>query len=257
MAAGSPQLRRGEEGITLALTGDVMLGRLMNDVLRDRGPDYPWGDTLPLLRSVDLRLINLECVIALTGEPWTRTPKMFHFRADPVAIETLRLASIDCVSLANNHVLDYHEAALEGMLGRLDAAGILHAGAGLNRAAAFHHAIVEQRGVRIAVVAFTDNQPEWAATPSSTGVSFVPVDATDPQLDTLLAAIESARADADMVVCSAHWGPNMRQRPPPSFRSFAHALVDHGVDLIWGHSAHLVQGVEVYRSTPIIYDAGD
>lgn len=232
-----------------------MLGRLMNDALRRSGTAYPWGDTLPLLRSTDLRLINLECVIAESGEPWTRTPKVFHFRADPSAMETLRIAGIDCVSLANNHVLDYGETALREMLDRLDKAHIRYAGAGHDLAEASRPAILQANEIRIAVVAFTDNQPEWAATPSQLGVNFVPI--SPDGVARLEDAIAAATAHADLVICSAHWGPNMRQRPTREFQDFAHRLIDLGVDLIHGHSAHVFQGIEVYRGKPILYDTGD
>lgn len=49
--------------VTLALTGDVMLGRLVNEAIRLWGVAYPWGDTLPLLHSADRLLINLECTL--------------------------------------------------------------------------------------------------------------------------------------------------------------------------------------------------
>ncbi|MBV9278851.1 MAG: CapA family protein [Chloroflexi bacterium] len=234
-----------------------MLGRLMNETLQQLGPPHPWGDTLPLLRAADLRLINLECVIAESGRPWTRTPKAFHFRADPIAMETLRLAGIDCVSLANNHVLDYEEAAFREMLRRLDEAGIARAGAGENLAEAIRPSILQARGLRVAVVAFTDNQPEWAATPSGPGVHFVRVSPDDLDATTLAQAIGSARDWADVVICSAHWGPNMRQRPPRTFRDFARRLIERGVDLFYGHSAHVFQGIEVYRGKPILHDTGD
>ena len=104
---------------TLALTGDVMLGRLANDALVRCGPAHPWGNTLPALCAADLAIVNLECVIARGGRPWTRWPKVFHFRADPVALTALRLAGIDGVTLANNHVLDYGEDALLEMLDRI------------------------------------------------------------------------------------------------------------------------------------------
>jgi poly-gamma-glutamate synthesis protein (capsule biosynthesis protein) len=54
-----------------------------------------------------------------------------------------------------------------------------------------------------------------------------------------------------------HWGPNMVQRPSPLFRAFAHAVMDAGADLLFGHSAHIFQGIEIYRGRPIVYDAGD
>jgi hypothetical protein len=87
--------------ITLALTGDVMLGRGVADVLHDHmRPEAPWGDVMPLLDAADLRIINLECAVTDYERPWTRTPKVFHFRAQPSAVETLRKARIDACSLA-------------------------------------------------------------------------------------------------------------------------------------------------------------
>ena len=95
--------------ITLALTGDVMLGRQVNRALRIVSPEQPWGDVLPLLLSADLRIVNLECAITDHEQPWARTPKVFHFRADPSAVEVLRAARVDGCSLANNHTLDFEE----------------------------------------------------------------------------------------------------------------------------------------------------
>jgi poly-gamma-glutamate synthesis protein (capsule biosynthesis protein) len=83
------------------------------------------------MRSVDLRIVNLECAITSNKEPWARTPKTFHFRADPSAAAVLRAARIDACSLANDHVLDYEEGLLD-TLAHLDDAGIAYAGAGRN-----------------------------------------------------------------------------------------------------------------------------
>jgi poly-gamma-glutamate synthesis protein (capsule biosynthesis protein) len=229
----------------------------MNETYRKFGASYAWGNTLPLLRSADVRLINLECVIAATGKPWTRTHKTFHFRAEPIAMDSLLVARIDCVSLANNHVLDYGEDALEEMLQRLDSKGIAHAGAGRNLAEATRPAVLTVGSTRIAVTAFTDNQPEWAASPAAPGVNFISVEAGDANLQRFEESIGSVRTSADLIVCSAHWGPNMRLRPPPEFRRLAHRLIDGGVDLFYGHSAHVFQGIEVYREKPILYDTGD
>ncbi|MDQ3927163.1 MAG: CapA family protein, partial [Actinomycetota bacterium] len=81
--------------ITVALVGDVMLGRGVNEVLRSLRPEEPWGDVLPPMDAADLRIINLECAITDHKQPWTRTPKVFHFRADPSAVEVLRAARVD------------------------------------------------------------------------------------------------------------------------------------------------------------------
>ncbi len=117
--------------IRVGLAGDVMLGRLVDrHVLADftSNPGYVWGNILPLWRQMDLRMVNLECVIATAGEPWT--PKVFHFRARPRAVEVLRTAGIRLVSLANNHVLDFGHEARRECLVRLRHSAIRYAGAG-------------------------------------------------------------------------------------------------------------------------------
>src|ERR687890_543070 len=129
--------------ITLALTGDVMLGRGVDEALRVMRPGDLWGDTLPVLDSADLRVVNLECAISTHENPWSRTPKTFHFRADPSrGVGVLRVARIDACSVANNHTLDFEEEGLLDTLKHLDAAGIRHAGAGPNREEAADPAIL-------------------------------------------------------------------------------------------------------------------
>ncbi|KKM02440.1 hypothetical protein LCGC14_1784390, partial [marine sediment metagenome] len=61
------------KSITMVFTGDVMLGRLVNQTIRIKGFEYPWGDTLPIMKDANLSLINLECVIAKDGKPWDKT----------------------------------------------------------------------------------------------------------------------------------------------------------------------------------------
>ncbi len=64
-------------------------------------------------------------------------------------------------------------------------------------------------------------------------------------------------AGAETVIFSNHWGPNMVERPNDLFRRFARAVIDRGADVYYGHSAHVFQGVEIYRNKPILYDTGD
>jgi len=240
---------------TLALTGDVMLGRGVNETLRAARPAGPWGDTLPLLHAADLRIINLECAITAYRRPWSRTPKVFHFRADPLAVEVLEAARVDVCSLANNHTLDFEEQGLLDTLKHLEAAGIRYAGAGRNLEEAARPVLLEGG---VALVAFTDNEPPFAAGPDRPGTSYLPVSTEPEVLRRVEEAIGAAReAGARTVVFSNHWGPNMVLRPPQIFRRFARAVVDRGADVYYGHSAHVFQGVEVYRGKPILYDTGD
>ena len=134
--------------VVLNLAGDVMLGRGVNEALAELRPEEVWGDMLPLLLEGDLRIVNLECAITTHKRPWTRTPKVFHFRADPRAVEVLSAARIDAVSLANNHTLDFEERGLLDTIAHLRAAGIAWAGAGANAEEASRPAILEAGGER-------------------------------------------------------------------------------------------------------------
>jgi poly-gamma-glutamate capsule biosynthesis protein CapA/YwtB (metallophosphatase superfamily) len=244
--------------ITLALTGDVMLGRGVNETLRTARPEEPWGDVLPLLDAADLRIINLECAITGHKRPWSRTPKVFHFRADPLAIDVLRAARVDACSLANNHTLDFEEQGLLDTLAHLEAAGVRYAGAGRNLEEAVRPALFDIGGERVALLAFTDNEPPFAAGPDKPGTNYLPVSLEPEVLRRVEEAVGAAReAGAETVVFSNHWGPNMVQRPKGIFRRFARAVVDRGADVYYGHSAHVFQGVEIYRGKPILYDTGD
>jgi poly-gamma-glutamate synthesis protein (capsule biosynthesis protein) len=248
--------------ISLVLIGDVMLGRKVDEALKDHmRPEEPWGDVMPLLDAADLRIINLECAITDNEQPWTRTPKVFHFRAKPSAIETLRTARIDVCSLANNHTLDFEEQGLLDTLKHLDAAGIRYAGAGRNQNEAADPAILTVRvghTNRVALLAFTDNEPPFAAGTDRPGTNYLPVSLEPSVLRRVERAVAAAREmGVDTIIFSNHWGPNMVQRPQEIFRRFARAVIDRGVDIYYGHSAHVFQGVEIYRGKPILYDTGD
>jgi poly-gamma-glutamate synthesis protein (capsule biosynthesis protein) len=190
-----------------------------------------------------------------------RSPKVFHFRAQPSAIETLRTARIEACSLANNHTLDFEEQGLLDTLEHLDAAGIRHAGAGRNREEAAEPAIVNvlaEHTRRVALLAFTDNEPPFAAGTDRPGTNYLPVSLKPDVLRRVEKAVSDVREmGVDTIIFSNHWGPNMVQRPDETFRRFARAVIDRGVDIYYGHSAHVFQGVEIYRGKPILYDTGD
>ncbi|QLK27627.1 CapA family protein [Natrinema zhouii] len=261
--------------LRIGFTGDVMLGRLVDDRQRSRSVDAVWGNALERLRELDGLVINLECVLSTRGREWQRTRRPFHFRADPEwAIPALERAGVDICALANNHVLDYEEIALRDTIAALDEAGIGHAGAGETIDEALEPAIRtvggssagddesnagSDSGLDVAVVSFTDNTPEYAADEDSPGTARVEIDIDDSDSRRLVSdALERAReTNPDLLVASLHWGPNMVTEPPESFREFGRWLVEEGVDIVHGHSAHVFQGIEVHEGRPIVYDAGD
>jgi poly-gamma-glutamate capsule biosynthesis protein CapA/YwtB (metallophosphatase superfamily) len=139
--------------LTVALVGDVMLGRGVNRVIATHGFAYPWGDVLPAVRGADGFLINLECALTDHTERWRDGGhKPFYFRANPRVVETLRVAAVDFASLANNHAADFGMTGLLDTVRCLDEAGIARAGAGGDilaaRASAFLTAAEWRSGVR-------------------------------------------------------------------------------------------------------------
>ena len=245
------------DSFRLLLVGDCMLGRLVNEVLENAPPEYPWGNTLPILHSADWRLCNLECVISDRGTPWSAYPKAFHFRSAAKNIAVLAAARMNAVSLANNHVLDYGYDALTEMLGILDRAGIVHSGAGLNYGEASRLAISEVSGRMLGLLAFTDNEPDWEATSNQPGVFYVPTNLTDSRAAKLLEIIRESRMRVDLLIVSAHWGSNWGYCPPHDHIVFAHALIEAGADIIFGHSSHVFRGIEFYKDRSVLYGAGD
>jgi poly-gamma-glutamate synthesis protein (capsule biosynthesis protein) len=243
--------------LILLLAGDVMLGRLVNEFLRSVPPEYPWGDTLALFRNAHWRACNLECVIADLGSPWARYPKAFHFRSDARNIAVLKAAGIDAVSLANNHTLDYDYGAMTEMLRLLDEAKIAHSGAGLNREEAARCAVSEVRGLRIGLISFTDNEPGWEAGKDQAGICYVPVDRPDERTNGLLERVRAHRASVDVLIVAAHWGGNWGYHPPAEHTALARELIRAGANVVFGHSAHVFRGIEVFQRGLIVYSAGD
>jgi poly-gamma-glutamate capsule biosynthesis protein CapA/YwtB (metallophosphatase superfamily) len=248
-----------KERLSLAFVGDLMLGRKISRALAERPPEWFWGDTLPVLRGADAVFGNLESPIA-SGVLKQNKVKTFHFRADPTAVEILKAANVRFVCLANNHTMDYGADALNQTVQILDAAGIAHAGGGRDLDAAQAAATLAVDGVKIGVIGATDNMRTFAAKSDRGGANFIGtlISGRARGLDWIARSGEELRqSGAKLIVFSFHWGPNMRGTPPSWFRRFAYEAIDHGVDIIHGHSAHVFQGIERYKNGLILYDTGD
>ena len=239
----------------LLFVGDVMIGRMVNTMLTREAREFPWGDTLPLFREADWRVCNLECCVSDGGQP--QPGKTFCFRSDAKNIAVLKAAGINAVSLANNHALDFGPGALQDTLRILDSAGIAHAGAGSNWHKASQPIVSNARGLKIAFISFTDNEPEWAATDHHAGIFYVPVGESKSHEDELLELVQAAKEKNDFAIVAAHWGDNWGWTPPQEHVSLGRRLIDAGADAVIGHSPHVFRGVEIYRSRPIIYSAGN
>jgi poly-gamma-glutamate synthesis protein (capsule biosynthesis protein) len=163
----------------------------------------------------------------------------------------LTLLGVDCVSLANNHALDFGTEALLDTFDHLKEAGIEWVGAGPDIERARQPVVLKAAGLRLALVSFTDHPAAYAAGPGHPGVAYANLRNGTPRW--LLDMVKAAAAENDAVLVSPHWGPNMRSTPLPYVRRAARDLRNAGATLVAGHSAHVFQGVEDH----ILYDLGD
>jgi poly-gamma-glutamate synthesis protein (capsule biosynthesis protein) len=250
----------GPARVTLGFVGDLMFGPRTRAAALAGAPERVWGDVLPLLRAADGVIANLECPLTRAMAPWARSWKTVKMRGDPETVGLLQAANIRCVSFANNHTLDYQDAGLRETLDVLRGAGIAQAGAGRDAAAAAAPAWFDVAGLRIAAIALTDNMRAYGAGPERPGTNHARIDdATLARVGAQVAALKADRSrhGADLVIASVHWGPNLRWWPPQRFRRFARGLIERGVDIFHGHSAHVLQPVEVHGRGIILYDTGD
>ncbi|MFB6140499.1 MAG: CapA family protein [Halosimplex sp.] len=250
----------GDADARIGFVGDVMLGRNVDDRWSADGvePAGVWGGTLDDLRALDGLLLNFEGTISARGE--RRPDRTYYFRADPSwAIPALEAANTAYASLANNHLLDYGPVALHDTVDHLSEAGIANAGAGADAAAARAPTVATVGDLDVGVLALTDQSRSYRAGPNSPGTAWLPLDPGNPETRRRAAAALGAihGRDPDLVVASLHWGPNWEVRTSAVQRAFARWLIDRGVDVVHGHSAHVLQGIDVYRGRPILYDLGD
>ena len=253
-----PTASNQESTLRVMFGGDVMLGRIVNQAILRYGPDYPLGPVAQLMRSPDLTIVNLECAITSSTAIWPGALKAFYFGAPPQAIDALTGAGIDMVSLANNHTLDFGVHSLRETLHHLRRHGIRYAGAGVDSAAASTPAIMDCGGIKFGMAAFCNHQADFAAQADRPGIAYLDFDDEFAAVAVLRRALEALRhAAVDWPILSLHWGPNMVFRPSIKFRRLAHAAINMGWKILFGHSAHVFQGIEIYRGCPIIYAAGD
>jgi poly-gamma-glutamate capsule biosynthesis protein CapA/YwtB (metallophosphatase superfamily) len=238
--------------LTLALAGDTMLGRGVARTLATTSPEALVApEVQAALGQADLVVLNLECCISERGRRWEAPGKPFFFRAPPQAAELLVLLGVDCVTLANNHALDYGVDALADTLDHLAAAGIATVGAGADLEQARRPAELAAGGLRVAVLGVTDHPADFAAGPGRPGVAFADLGRQVPGW--LAHLVREAGAQADVTLVTPHWGPNMTPAPVRHVRRAAGALVDLGATLIAGHSAHVPHGI----AGRVLYDLGD
>lgn len=251
--AGPPPPYAGEapEELTLLFVGDIMLDRGIKEVVEKKGGgDYhfPFAFVQDEISRADAAFGNLEGPMSSRGE---RLGSEYSFRMDLFGTGALSDVGFDALSLANNHAGDYGRDALEDTLVYLTTVGILPVGAGWDKIDAYAPKILQKNGKKIAFLAFSDVGPVWLeAQENVSGIALA-----DRKL--IMDAIRQARAKADILIVSFHFGEEYRKEPTDRQKELARSVIDAGALLVVGHHPHVAEPVERYNGGIIAYSLGN
>lgn len=244
--------------VTMAFVGDVMMGTTFPDSVS--GTHLPpesgrrlFDDAGPVLRRADITCGNLEGTLldGVGRRRPMRNPKTYYVFRTPVAYtENLVAAGFDFMGMANNHVNDFGEPGRRSTMSALRDAGIAFAGL-KNRC---ETAVIERKGLKIGLTQF--------------GHGGNNLDVND--LSELRRVVKELRDTADIVVVSFHGGAEgpAYQHVPHSAETFvgerrgnveqfAHAAIDAGADVVYGHGPHVPRAAELYKDRIIFYSLGN
>jgi poly-gamma-glutamate capsule biosynthesis protein CapA/YwtB (metallophosphatase superfamily) len=260
--------------LKILLTGDVNLMNVTD-------PAVPFAKVAAEFKSADLVLSNLESCFYEPDAAHALDREGFF--ATLASAEALKTAGIHAVGIANN--VNYGTAPILSSIARLDQLGVPHTGAGANLQKAREAVVLERQGLRIGMLQRTsvfwmtdheaaDNavgvatirgQTAYQVPMFRTGPGAIPFNrpgvppaivtwADPPSLQRFRDDVAALKAKSDIVVASCHWGVD--QTVFKYMREIAHAAIDAGADVVFGHGPHFSLPVESYRGKPIYYGLG-
>lgn len=233
----------------ILITGDFCpINRLdnisgTNDIVEELLADFT-----NLLNDADIAITNLECPLSLQSlKPLPKTgPNLI---GNPSALDFLKTAGFNLITLANNHILDYGAAGLKDTIHHLEERALDYCGAGKNEQAASKVKFIKGNGITVAFVCIAEN--EWA----SAKLEEAGANGLDPVKNYEL--IVSARSQADFVFVISHGGHEHYSLPSPRMKRLFRFFIDIGADAVINHHPHCISGYEEYKGNPIYYSLGN
>jgi len=249
----APQQQREETVVaqetTLLFVGDIMLSRSVGAKMEQQDDwRWPFLSIADFLKSADITFGNLETTISDRGR---NVGSIYSFRADPKSVEGLTYAGFDALSVANNHMGDWTQQAMEDTFALLEANNIAVIGGGSTQEDAHTAKIIEKNGVRFAFLGYTDLGARYAeAVGEETGIAWL-------DKETMVADIQKAKSASDVVVVSVHMGEEYQLTANTRQRDIASAALNAGATLFIGHHPHVVQNTERKENGYIAYSLGN
>lgn len=224
-----------EERFVLTFVGDCTLGSTKakastsGSFIQTIGEDYdyPFANVREYFENDDFTMANLEVVLADSG---VAADKTFAFLGPTAYTNILSGSSVEAVTLANNHTLDFGADGYASTKQALEDDNISY---------------VEQNGSMM----FT----------TESGLC-IGVYAGAFKIDTADMRSEFAKMrenGAEIIVAAFHWGNEGSYRPTTDQKTYAHAAIDAGADIVYGHHSHVLQKIEEYGDGIIYYSLGN
>jgi poly-gamma-glutamate synthesis protein (capsule biosynthesis protein) len=220
---------------------------MMFERLRERKPSYPFEHSGPILAGGDLVFGNLEVVLShLDLNRWKLSS--MEMRGHPDSMERVIAAGFNVLNMANNHSMQHGIGPFTETAERLRGRGIGVVGV----ATADHKASIPYsttvKGVRVTFLGYAFEPDVYAK--NGVGYAFAP----DCDIEQ---EVRAAKAAADVVIVSLHWGVEFVGHPAVEEEAFGRRLVDAGADVILGHHPHVIRRVERYGRGLIAYSLGN
>jgi Bacterial capsule synthesis protein PGA_cap len=235
------------DGGTAEITGHTCCSQFGHEVptMRRTGNKGAMRD---LMKSADIAIANFENPSPNTFR-WHTSGVVFS--SDRRHLDGLVRAGLDYVSIANNHIGDAGRQGILQTIRNLERAGLATSGAGENLAAARKPAILEAKGVKVAILGYDAIARYYHAAKGRTGSA--PLTARNVRED----VAKAREAGADIVIVFPHWGVEYRSTPFANQQRLARRIIDAGADMVIGNHAHWAAAVEVYEGKPIWYALGN
>ncbi len=201
-----------------------------------------------IVRLVDYSIVNFECPVTKGGEK----PIVKHgpnLQCSEKGVEAVKWAGFDCVTLANNHFLDYGEEGVKNTLQTCQSLGIDTVGGGMNLEEASTILYKEIDGQRLAVINCCEHEFSIATENTSGSNPLNPIEQ--------YYAIKKARIKADYVLVIVHGGHELWQLPSPRMKQTYQFFINAGADAVVNHHQHCYSGYEIYQGKPIFYGLGN
>ena len=230
-----PTTEPGPESFLLTFAGDCTLASdpgnyaSPHGFIQTIGEDYgfPFRNVAHIFENDDFTIVNLESVMADEGYG---ANKLFVFKGPTAYTNIFTSSSVEAVTLANNHTLDYGQAGYDSTIQALEGANVAYVEKDKTKL------YVTESGLIIGLYADS-------------------FDLTKKDIEKNIADLKSQ--GAEVIICAFHWGTEGSYRATAAQQDMAKAAIDAGAHIIYGHHPHVLQKMETYNGGLICYSLGN